>query len=303
MNIYSKTNTPVDIKGRQGPKALTVHTINERLAPRNIKLLGDHVITKNKAEFICSNYHRWWATINSVLHSGNGCPECAMVKRNASHRDELDLLLRNHKIVMLGEYLGNKNYTEFKCIRCARTWTGKPMVVKRSGCCFCNGRKTDKDIVNQRIKNTKIMLLTEMNNVGERGTFYCQHGHKWVTIISNVLHNKSGCPKCADYGFNPLLEAYCYVICYPDYIKFGITNDWERRKKEHVKTKGQFIKGFVKKVSTGDDALLWENTIKKTMHCGIVDSIKCRDGWTETISPELLHKIVDETFTQIYGDS
>lgn len=303
MTIYNKTNLPANyIKGRQGPHSLTASTINEQLATRNIKILSDHTVTKNKAEFMCTNNHRWSATINSVLHSGNGCPECARINRNANDREKLDILLQNHKVIIVSEYTGNQKKTEFKCIRCSRTWISSPIIVKRSGCCFCNGRKTDKDIVNQRIKNTKIILLTEMNSVGESGTFYCQHGHQWVTIISNVLHNKSGCPKCANYGFNPSLAAYCYVICYPDYIKFGITNDWVRRKKEHIKTKGKFIKGFVKKVSIGDDALLWENTIKKTIPCGIVDSLKCKDGWTETVSPDLLHKIVDETFTQIYGD-
>jgi hypothetical protein len=281
---------------------ITVSDINARLAKRNIKMLGEHSITKNKAEFVCNQHHKWYATINSVL-AGNGCPKCALTERKLKWRANLNSLLELRGVEMVGEYFGDKTYTKFKCVRCLKSWSGRPIIVKHSGCCFCNGTKIDKDIINQRIIDTGIKLLTEVHNVGMRGSFECPEGHPWDSIVSNVLHNKSGCPKCAKYGFNPTLPAVCYVICYSGYIKFGITNNWSRRRSEHIKTKGKFIREFIKSVPSGDKALLWENYIKATLPCGIVNSSVCNDGWTETINTELLPNVIDSSFTEIYDDS
>jgi len=280
---------------------ITVQEINKRLAPRNIQMLSNHSITKNKAEFTCKNNHTWWATINSVL-SRNGCPECAAEQIRATNIIALTALLQSHGLEMVGEYKGNQKYTYFKCNTCTRTYSDRPIMAKRSGCAYCNGRKIDKIIVNDRVKKTGITLLSDIKTVSDRGTFQCESGHEWNTIVSNVLHHLSGCPRCAKYGFNPDLPAHCYVICYPDYIKFGITNDWTRRRAEHTKTKGHFIRAFIKEESVGNDALLWENTIKSTFTCGIVDSTVCKDGWTETTSTDVLPNLVDASFTEIYDD-
>lgn len=281
---------------------ITAQEINNRLSARSIRMLSDHAITKSKAEFTCKNNHTWWATINSVL-KGNGCPHCALHNRKTGWKETLIMLLLSKKVELVGEYRGNQVYTEFRCTQCSKTWSGRPIVVKKVGCAFCNGRKIDTDIVNKRIREKGLTLTTEFTSTGDNGTFQCAEGHEWTTVISNVLHNKSGCPRCAKYGFNPDLPSYCYVICYPDYIKFGITNDWTRRRAEHIKTKGHFIRAFIKEEAMGNEALLWENTIKSIVTCGIVDSTVCKDGWTETTTTDNLFNVVDETFTEIYDDA
>jgi hypothetical protein len=279
---------------------ITVLEINERLLPRNIKMLSNHAITKNKAEFVCKNNHTWYATINSVL-SRNGCPKCAAEQIKVANLVTLNTLLYSHGLEMTGEYKGNQKYTYFKCNTCTRTYLDRPIIAKNSGCAYCNGRKTDTATINKKIQEKGLMLTTKCTTTSDYGTFQCAEGHEWSTIISNVVHNKSGCPRCAKYGFNPGLPAYCYVLCYANYIKFGITNDWNRRKAEHLKSKGPFVVGFVRSESNGNNALLWENNIKATFKCGVVDSTICNGGWTETIEVNMLDQLIDLSFTEIYN--
>ena len=41
----------------------------------------------------------------------------------------------------------------------------------------------------------------------------CKKGHKWKTTISNrTSGNGSGCPVCAEYGFNPEKSAWFYLM-------------------------------------------------------------------------------------------
>jgi DNA-directed RNA polymerase subunit RPC12/RpoP len=280
---------------------ITISEINKRLAPRNIKMLGDHSITKDKAEFECINGHRWMATINSVL-ARNGCRKCDLISRKVNWLTDFETAIKPLNIEMVTEYKSNTTYMNFKCNTCSRIFSGRPILIKKIGCVYCNGRKLDKEKINKVITKKRITLLTESSSVSNYGTFQCDSGHKWNTIISNVLHNKSGCPKCAKYGFNPNLPAYCYVLCYDNYIKFGITNNWKRRKAEHIKSKGPFLRGYIKSEAQGDQALNWENNIKRKINCGVMDSTTVVDGWTETVNVDELINLIDHSFTEISYD-
>lgn len=55
---------------------LSVNTINDRLAARNIRIVGEYSNANTKTAFLCGAGHRWEATPGSVLR-GNGCPYCS----------------------------------------------------------------------------------------------------------------------------------------------------------------------------------------------------------------------------------
>jgi len=60
-------------------------------------------------------------------------------------------------------------------------------------------------------------------------------GHSWNASIDNRTRQKSGCPYCAEYGFNPAKNAVFYLMQRPGEQQFGITNDMTTRMRTHKK--------------------------------------------------------------------
>ena len=56
---------------------------------------------------------------------------------------------------------------------------------------------------------------------------------------------KTGCPSCAEYGFNPDKPAWFYLLKRKGQQQLGILNDFSRRMKEHS------LKGWVEVDKSG----------------------------------------------------
>lgn len=96
-----------------------------------------------------------------------------------------------------------------------------------------------------------------------------------------------GCPVCAKSGFNPEKSAWTYGFIRNGYLKYGITNDINRRLYEHQKH-GDIEIVYKEYHPNGTDARKWENNIKKRHGGNFATREKCPDGWTETLSPDLV---------------
>ncbi len=121
-------------------------------------------------------------------------------------------------------------------------------------------------------------------------TFSCECGHKWQAVPNNVLHN-SGCPQCARHGFKTHISAYFYVFRRNNYIKYGITNDLEKRIKQH-ETNGKLDLVFTKFYEHGNEALSVENHIKQTFGGQFATREQCPDGFTETLCETKLSNLI-----------
>lgn len=88
----------------------------------------------------------------------------------------------------------------------------------------------------------------------------CTEGHIWETAIGN-RQKGTGCPVCANYGFNFSIDGYLYLLEHPIWImqQIGITNNPKRRLKEHRKNGWVEIEiwGPVKGITAKD----WESRI------------------------------------------
>lgn len=66
-------------------------------------------------------------------------------------------------------------------------------------------------------------------------------GHEWSASVSNLLSHGTGCPSCAEYGFNPARQGYLYALrsdC-GSMVKIGISNTYKTRL-ENLKRKTPF---------------------------------------------------------------
>ena len=69
----------------------------------------------------------------------------------------------------------------------------------------------------------------------KRCSWKCGFGHIWDTTVSQRTTNRSGCPICAESGFNPGKDAWFYLMQRPGEQQLGITNNMRQRIKQHEK--------------------------------------------------------------------
>jgi hypothetical protein len=192
---------------------------------------------------------------------------------------------------------------------------------KGGGCPYCAGQKVNEtnslSTTNPELakewhptKNGDFTpdKITEASNKLAWWKCLKEDDHVWKTVISSRL--QSGCPSCAEYGFNRSKDSLFYIRKIDldnrkQALKFGITNnmdgDREKQQKRHVKGG---VKTILREEVSGEIALDIENLCKKYFgRKGFLTKEEFPDGFTETIkySEENLIKIksiVDEVLTE-----
>jgi hypothetical protein len=276
-----------------GRARLSKDIVNERLAPRGIELASDFVATKVKAQFRCPKGHLWEAKPNTVL-GGCGCPICAQ-NVPITKEQMIARLFDKHgsNITMIGEYESYSANTLFRCLN-GHEWqsNGRNLIKQGHGCPQCApNRPLTTAIINDALKDRGIQLANQYVTGEIMSDFLCDDGHLWEARAPSVLFGK-GCPKCAQYGFNDGEPGWSYILDFGTYIKFGITNDLNRRLKEHLKN-GDYTVVKTKLYERGLDARNWEKNIKVIFGGRYVTDAVCPDGWTETLAPEKLQRLLE----------
>lgn len=269
---------------------LTADTIKSRLSEdgRGIQLVGEYLGMLTKSTFRCKEGHEWSAVVSGVLR-GNGCSRCS--GKMPYTTDTLNEAIKNSGFTLISEYVNIKTKAVFRCSN-GHEWSIKAdHVLRGSKCPHCSGKyPLTTEIVNERLKDRDIQLVDEYVSSHTRVNFKCKEGHEWVTVPANVLQGQ-GCPTCAPHGFNPKNSAYVYVLQFDTFIKYGITNDLKTRLRRHNLKIGKHTVIATKFFENGQDALTWENTIKKSLGGRYVTKERCPEGYTETLSLDLLNTI------------
>ena len=282
-------------------RLITTKEINETLLKENrgITIVGPYTTNRTPALFQCKCGHEWAVTPQSI-RTGRGCPSCAIVASRIPKiaKNEIDeLLLKDGRgITLVGEYLGVKVSAKFQCEH-GHQWTTQPYhVINGSGCPHCSGTHSPtteefRDWLSQDGRG--IFLVGEYTNNHTKTTFKCRCGHQWATR-PNSIKNGTGCPMCVERvgGFNPTKPAWVYVLIFANFIKYGITNDLDRRLREHSRN-GTYELAYSHLHESGKTALDWENNIKRVYGGKYATKDQCPNGWTETLPRHLLESIIN----------
>jgi len=119
----------------------------------------------------------------------------------------------------------------------------------------------------------------------------CKQGHTWpASVISRTLIG-SGCPGCAEYGFNSSRPATLYVVESEthDLYKFGITNTEGHGGRVHLHNRrwGAVLRWEV--AGGGEEIQAAERIVKQwKREAGIPDGIAEGSGRTETVPRSLV---------------
>ena len=158
-------------------------------------------------------------------------PELAAELMDNEFGNASELLAGTHKIL------------PWRCLTCSHEWRKSGAHRLLNGCPACSNRAVHIDGRNS-MKETHPELAAELmpNKYGDSSNLIASSGyrlpwkcidcgHEWKTKGSKRAYGeKTGCPACADYGFNPKLPAYYYVLSLNGpterwFFKGGITNN------------------------------------------------------------------------------
>lgn len=272
------------------PKKLSLEIVESRLAPRGIRLVGNFNNVQAKTEFECDKGHRWESKPNNVM-SGSGCPECRKISK-----EEINHRLAPRGITIIGNLIDTRHKSTFQCSN-GHIWESNVNnILNGNECPECSRSKqmlTPSEI-NDRIKDRGISMIGEYVLSSLKTDFTCVVcNHIWQATPNNVMGG-SGCPCCADYGFNDAAESTVYLLEYVGFIKVGITNDFDRRYTELAKgAKLQPINVFRHDVATGKIARDIERIIKNKFTGGYKTSDEYPNGHTETFSKEIMAELLE----------
>lgn len=200
--------------------------------------------SRDKVEIICPRHGKFLQTPNNHL-SGYGCKECGYEENRAK---QVQLV---QQFIEKAENIHGKTYdyssveyinTATKvCITCPEhgdfymTPSNHTHKTNPQGCPVCatikraGGRRLPFGVVIQRATEVHCGKYTydlkQHPKYHDKMTITCPtHGNFEQTVAHHL--NGTGCPTCAQYGFNPLKPAYLYYLKINDgqFYKIGITN-------------------------------------------------------------------------------
>lgn len=196
-------------------KRKTTETFKEEV--KNIvgdeyEVIGEYVNSKTNIGFIhktCDTFYN--ATPDNFLR-GRRCPVCSIKKVAAKRtltREEVveKIKLSSPFVELVGEYMGTKNSSQFKCLTCGNIWETKVgNILDGHGCPICGKRKSDdaKRLTEEEFKKKlsqvhgdKIECLEPYqgaNNIKLK--FKCAICNNiWEATPLNILAGR-GCPEC-----------------------------------------------------------------------------------------------------------
>jgi hypothetical protein len=106
---------------------------------------------------------------------------------------------------------------------------------------------------------------TVLAGSGSKKKWICANKHIYTASLVNRTSAKSGCPKCAKYGFNPIDDGFLYLLNHPNWkmLQIGITNFPDARLANHQKTGWELIE--IRGPMDGYLTKNWESAILKML--------------------------------------
>jgi len=154
-------------------------------------------------------------------------------------------------------------------------------------------RKLSKELINHQLESSgrTVRLVGDYSGALKKSIFGCLVcDHQWLALPSNIRDGR-GCPSCAPTGYNPGKPAWFYILKFDGFIKYGITNNLERRLYSH-KRNGTYSTVFEKLYEDGSIPQNLERKVKQVLGGKYVTPERFPDGWTETLCLTKLNEVL-----------
>ena len=212
--------------------------------------------SKKKYWFVCTAGHSYKQGVASQVRYNGGCPVCSgrrivpgvndLASLSTSLRDEWH---PSKNSLDPSTISGGYNRKVWWLGTCGHEWEASPnkRLYGGQGCPVCQNLKLVVGVNDLATTHPEIAAEWHPKKNDKSPEDYvwgthikawwkCQKcGQEWESAI--VSRQRTGCPRCAGYGFDQTAEAYLYLLRKENegLQQFGITNYPERRLKEHKK--------------------------------------------------------------------
>jgi predicted Zn-ribbon and HTH transcriptional regulator len=176
--------------------------------------------------------------------------------------------------------------TPAECLTCGYQWQAWPQSVKAgNGCPRCSGKATTAEDWEERAAKSNLKWLEPVQTSDTKTKAKCLNCDFIWNVKPSSVARGTGCPKCADYGFDPLAPAHIYLLDRDDGVaQIGITKDMKTRLGRHELNGYRLVAKW--DFATGLQARNIEQAIInqwRTEDDLLPAAVEGEDGWTETV--------------------
>lgn len=225
------------LQGRSCPQcAGNTHKTHEQyvfeVAKKNpdIEVMGTYINSKKKIEHKCTICQHEWIARPDVILRGDGCPQCANIKKqlnltktNDKYISELKQI--NPNIEMIDTYNGSNTKIKHHCLICGHIWFVAPnSLLHGTGCPECDKtrkKRTHEEYIRKvSLVNQDIEVIEQYNGCFVPILHKCKlDGFEWMAYPNNILKGQ-GCPQCSESSGERRIRQYL--------IKNNITHVYQK---------------------------------------------------------------------------
>jgi len=157
-----------------------------------------------------------------------------------------------------------------------------------SGCAVCSGQQVLAGFNDLKTKFPDIAAeaygwdpSTVVPGTNQKRDWKCNKGHIYLASVGNRTGDGSGCPICAESGFNPGKDAWFYLMERPGEQQLGISNVITDRLRTHELNGWNLIE-HTREPALGQKVLDTENAFKKWLKKEIGLIKGTAENWSTT---------------------
>jgi len=249
--------------------------------------------SNQKKDWKCSKGHTYSSIVNERTSKGNGCPFCSGQQVLTGFND-----LKTKFPDIASEAFGWDPATVFSASIEKRDWkcnnehiyctTIRLRTLRNTGCPFCSGNKVLTGFNDLKTKFPDIAAeaygwdpATVVPGTNQKKDWRCSKGHIYSSSVNKRTGKGTGCPICAEYGFNPDKDAWFYLMERPGEQQLGISNVITDRLRTHELNGWNLIE-HTTEPALGQKVLDTENAFKKWLknEIGLMEGTS--ENWSTT---------------------
>ena len=252
-----------------------------------------------KARAVCLTCGHEWMAKPARVQQGSGCPRCGIKKSTDARRTPLarrDAQARSAGLEWLEPVSDNTHKALARCLTCSHEWKVTGAQVSRGhGCpnCKATANRIPQAERDRQAASAGLIWLEPVMNSSELTLARCLSCEKEWRTYPDTVSRGSGCPDCAERGFNPSKPAYVYLVVRDDGVaQVGITGQGKpsvKRLRVHRLNGYQLVEKWPFEVGADAHAVEQETIRRWREEDDLLPAApEGEDGWTETVHTDSL---------------
>lgn len=248
----------------------------------------------SKTRAVCLTCGHEWMAMPAKVQQGGGCPRCAIRKSTDARRTpqaKRDAQARSLGLEWLEPVSSETHKALARCLTCSHEWkVAGGQVQQGHGCpnCKATANRIPQDERDRQAASAGLVWLEPVMSSKYLTLARCLScGKEWRTYPDSVSRG-SGCPDCAERGFNSSKPAFVYLVIRDDGVaQVGITGQGkpaDKRLRVHRSNGYQLVEKW--SFDEGTNAHAVEQAIIKQWREEddlLPAATEGEDGWTETV--------------------